>query len=147
MTTILLVYHLSILRYFQFNEGSQGWRCLPIRVPTDQVPCKTIGISNLHCALHTHMLTNAKSVNFWNRRHTLVEVYISQRGPEKFRYDTNFLLDENLKIGNAGTLTYIETKRIMIFSALYLCMAKRPFITTSLVLKAYIVLNISGMVL
>ena len=31
-------------------------------MPTDQVPCKTIGISNLHCALHTHMLTNAKSV-------------------------------------------------------------------------------------
>ena len=25
----------------------------------DQVPCKTIGISK-HCALHTHMLTNAK---------------------------------------------------------------------------------------
>ena len=30
--------------------------------PTDQLPCKTIGISNLHYALHTHMLTNAKSV-------------------------------------------------------------------------------------
>ena len=28
----------------------------------DQVPCKTIGISNLHGALHTHMLTNARSV-------------------------------------------------------------------------------------
>ena len=62
LTTILLVYHLSILRYFQFNEVSQGWRCLRISMPTDQVPCKTIGISNLHCALHTHMLTNAKSV-------------------------------------------------------------------------------------
>ena len=62
LTTILLVYHLSILRYFQFNEVSQGWRRLRIRMPTDQVPCKTIGISNLHCALHTHMLTNAKSV-------------------------------------------------------------------------------------
>ena len=43
LTTILLVYHLSILRYFQFNEVSQGWRCLRIRMPTDQVPCKTIG--------------------------------------------------------------------------------------------------------
>ena len=31
-------------------------------MPTDQVPCKTMGISNLHCALHTHMLTNAKRV-------------------------------------------------------------------------------------
>ena len=31
-------------------------------MPTDQVPCKTIGISYLQCALHTHMLTNAKSV-------------------------------------------------------------------------------------
>ena len=30
--------------------------------PTDQIPCITIGISNLHCALHTYMLTNAKSV-------------------------------------------------------------------------------------
>ena len=29
---------------------------------TDQVPCKTIGISNLHCALHTQMLKNSKSV-------------------------------------------------------------------------------------
>ena len=62
LTTILLEYHLSILRYFQFNEVSQGWRCLRIRMPTDQVPCKTIGISNLHCVLHTHMVTNAKSV-------------------------------------------------------------------------------------
>ena len=34
-----------------------------MEVPTDQVPCKTIGISYLHCALHTHMLTNAKSVS------------------------------------------------------------------------------------
>ena len=32
-------------------------------MPTDQVPYKTIGISNLHCALHTHMLTNAISVS------------------------------------------------------------------------------------
>ena len=55
-------YHLSILRYFQFNEVSQGWRCLRIRMPTNQVPCRTKGISNLHCALHMHMLTNAKSV-------------------------------------------------------------------------------------
>ena len=31
-------------------------------MPTDQVPCKTKGISNLLCALHTHMLTIAKSV-------------------------------------------------------------------------------------
>ena len=31
-------------------------------MPTDQVLCKTIGISNLHCALHTRMLTNAKSI-------------------------------------------------------------------------------------
>ena len=56
-----IVCHLSILRYFQFNEVSQGWRCLRIRMPTDQVPCKTIGISNLHCALHMHMPTNARS--------------------------------------------------------------------------------------
>ena len=62
LTTILLVYHLSILRYFQFNEVSQGWRCLRIRMPMDQVPCKTMGICNLHCALHTPMLTRAKSV-------------------------------------------------------------------------------------
>ena len=34
LTTILLVYHLSILQYFQFNEVSQGWRCLRIRMPT-----------------------------------------------------------------------------------------------------------------
>ena len=32
LTTISLVYHLSILRYFQFNEESQGWRWLRIRV-------------------------------------------------------------------------------------------------------------------
>ena len=51
-----------ILRYFQFHEVSQGWSFVRISVPTDQVPCKTIGISKLHCALHTHMLTNAKSV-------------------------------------------------------------------------------------
>ena len=32
------------------------------QVPTEQVPCKTIEFSNLHCALHMHVLTNAKSV-------------------------------------------------------------------------------------
>ena len=78
LTTILLVYHLSILRYFQFNEVSQGWRCPRIRIPTDQVPCKTIGISNLHCALHTHNANKClKCFNFWNRRR--VKVYIFQR--------------------------------------------------------------------
>ena len=62
VTSWCIVYCLSILRYFQFSEVSQGWRCLRIRMPTDQVPCKTKGISNLLCALHTHMLTNAISV-------------------------------------------------------------------------------------
>ena len=28
-----------------------------VSVPTDQVPCKTIEISNLHCALYTHYVT------------------------------------------------------------------------------------------
>ena len=35
----------------------------------------------------------------------------------------------------------------MIFSALYLCIAKQSFITSSLVLKAHIVTNISDVVL
>ena len=35
----------------------------------------------------------------------------------------------------------------MIFSTLYLCIAKQSFITSSLVLKAHIVLNISDVVL
>ena len=35
----------------------------------------------------------------------------------------------------------------MIFSALYLCIAKQSFITSSLFLKARIVLNISDVVL
>ena len=48
---------------------------------------------------------------------------------------------------NAETLIYIEIKRIMIFSALYLCIAKQSFTTSSLVLKANIVLNISDVVL
>ena len=41
----------------------------------DQVPCKTKGISNLHCELHTHMLTNDKSVFTFEigGRHTLVK--------------------------------------------------------------------------
>ena len=59
----------------------------------------------------------------------------------------NFLLDDKLKIENAESLTYIEIKRIMIFSALYLCIAKQSFITSSLVLKAHIVLNISDVVI
>ena len=58
-----------------------------------------------------------------------------------------FLLDDKLKIENAETLTYIAINRIMIFSALYLCIAKQSFITSSLVLKAHIVLNISDVVL
>ena len=46
--------------------------------------------------------------------------------------NTNFLLDDKLKLENAETLTYIEIKRIMIFSALYLCIAKESFLTSSL---------------
>ena len=57
------------------------------------------------------------------------------------------LLDDKLEIEHAETMTYIEIKRIMIFSALYLCIAKQSFITNSLVLKAHIVLNISDVVL
>ena len=66
---------------------------------------------------------------------------------EEFKYATNFLLDDKLEIENAETLTYIEIKRIMIFNALYLCIAKQSFLTSSLVLKAHIVLNISDVVL
>ena len=44
------------------SEVSQGWRFLWISIPTDQVLCKSIRISDSHCALRTHMLTNAKSV-------------------------------------------------------------------------------------
>ena len=33
------------------------------QVPTEQLPCKARGISNLHCALHMRMLpANAKNV-------------------------------------------------------------------------------------
>ena len=61
LTTILLVYHLSILRYFQFNEVSQGWRRLRIRMPRIRYRVKLYGFL-IYTALHTHMLTNAKSV-------------------------------------------------------------------------------------
>ena len=57
------------------------------------------------------------------------------------------MLDDKLKIENAETLIYIEIKRIMIFIALYLCIAKQSFLTSSLVLKVHIVLNISDVVL
>ena len=50
------------LAIFSIQWSKSGWKFQRINVPTDQVPCKTIGISNLHCALHTHMLTIAKSV-------------------------------------------------------------------------------------
>ena len=66
---------------------------------------------------------------------------------EEFKYATNFLLDDKFEIENAETLTYIEIKRIMIFSDQYLCIAKQSFITSSLVLKVHIVLNISDVVL
>ena len=72
-------------------------------VPTDQIPCKTIGISNLHCALHTHMLTNVKSivVSEIGVIHTLVKVYIFKRKfCGEFKCATNFLLDGKLKIEN-----------------------------------------------
>ena len=133
------------MRYFQFNEVSQEWRCLRIRMPTDQIQCKTIGISNLHCALHTHMPTNAKSVLTFEIGVIPWEKYTFFKGKfsEEFKYAINFLLDDKLKIENAETLTYIEIKRIMIFSALYLCIAKQSFITSVLVLMTHIVLNIS----
>ena len=64
MRTVSLVYHLSILRYFQFNE--LGWRFLRIKVRTEQVPCKNYrDFSDLHCELHTQMPANAKgALNF-----------------------------------------------------------------------------------
>ena len=33
-----------------------------MEVPTEEVPCLTTGIFNLHCASHSHMLTKANSV-------------------------------------------------------------------------------------
>ena len=51
---------------------------------------------------------------------------------------------------NAEILTYINIfwrKNKIIVSDLYLCLAKQLFITSSLVLKAHIVLNISDGVL
>ena len=51
-------------------------------MPTDQVGLlsKTIGISNEHCALHTPMLSRAKSVlTFEIGVIPLVKVYIFQR--------------------------------------------------------------------
>ena len=40
-------------------------------------------------------------------RHTLVKVYIFSKGNhrEEFKYATNFLLDDKLKVENAETLT------------------------------------------
>ena len=47
LTTILLVYHfIDLADQDAYGSGT----------------CETIRISNLHCALHTHMLTNATSV-------------------------------------------------------------------------------------
>ena len=95
------------------------------------------------------MLTNARSVVTFEIGVIPWQKYTFFNGKfnEEFKYATNFLLDDKLKIENAETLTYIEIKRIMIFSALYPCIAKQSFITSSLVLKAYIVLNISDVVL
>ena len=121
------------------------WSKSGVEVPTDQVPCKTIGISNLHCALHTHMLTNAKSVLTFEIG--VKYTFFKGKFSEEFKYATNFLLDNKLKIETAETLNYIEIKRIMIFSALYLCIAKQLFLTSSHVLKAHIVLNLSDVVL
>ena len=48
-------------------------------------------------------------------------IYFSRgKFSEEFKYATNFLLDDKLEIENAEILTYIEIKKIMIFSALYL---------------------------
>ena len=101
------------MRYFQFNEGSQGWRCLRISVPMDQIPCKTIGISNLHCALHTHTLTNAKSIVTFEIGIIPWQKYTFFKGKfcEEFKYATNFLLDGKFKIENDEILTYIKIKK------------------------------------
>ena len=91
------------------------------------------------------MLTNAKSVFTFE---TGVIPGKSMHFPKgnlvrNSNYATNFLLEDKLKIENAETLNYVEIKRIMIFSALYLCIIKQSFLTSSLVLKTRIVLNIS----
>ena len=49
------------LEIFSIQWIKSGVKVPTVQVPTEQVPCKTTGISNLHSALHTHMLTNAKS--------------------------------------------------------------------------------------
>ena len=50
------------IQFINLAIFSIPWSKSGVEVPTDQVLCKTMGISKLHCALHTHMLTNAKSV-------------------------------------------------------------------------------------
>ena len=81
------------------------------------------------------MLTNAKSVLTFEIGIMPWKKYTFFKGKfsEEFKYATNFLLDDKLKIENAETLTYIEIKRMMIFSALYPCIAKQSFLTSSLV--------------
>ena len=64
----LLIYLTAIDASFISNTFidsaifSIQWVKSGVAVPTDQVPGKTIVISNLHCALHMHMLKNAISV-------------------------------------------------------------------------------------
>ena len=65
---------------------------------------RTVGIFNLHCALYTHMLTNAKS----RPHHTLVKVFIFKG---KFCEDSIMLLifqEDKLKNENDEILTYIK---------------------------------------
>ena len=50
------------LAIFSIQWRKSGVEVTTDQGPTDQIPCKSIGISDLHCALHPHMLTNAKSV-------------------------------------------------------------------------------------
>ena len=50
------------LEIFSIQWIKSGVEVPTAQVPTEQVAWKTIGISNLHRALHTHILTNAKSV-------------------------------------------------------------------------------------
>ena len=69
------------------------------------------------------MLTNAKSVLTFETGVIPGKSIHFPKGNlvRNSNYATNFLLEDKLKIENSETLNYVEIKRIMIFSALYLC--------------------------
>ena len=99
LTTVSLVYHLSILRFFQLNKSSRVWGFLRSRIGSPYCMCcfTVYTVYSLHCTRICWQMLRV-FFNFWNRHHALEKRFMSVHqlfllfiSPQNFNFVKTFL--------------------------------------------------------